>query len=136
MAVAKKKSKKVTKKLSENKLQEKADTRLAEFKAQSLVRFQQASKVIDQQDPATKDAIDRMIGQLVAISRRRMWVAESRGSDHRAIVDIPEETIRHNATYMALEIVKDLALMDVQVEGFKYPKGMCGTCARPLKGKA
>lgn len=130
-----KKKSKPSKKVSENQLQALAEKALTDFKQASLVRFQQAAKVYDAQDPATKDALDRMIDVLIQVARRRMWVAPSRGSEHRAVVQLPEEVIRQNATYMAVEIMKDLALMDVRVEGYKFPDGMCGVCHRPLKTK-
>ena len=136
MAVVKKKSKPVvTKKVSDNQLQVMAEKALADFKEAAEDRYNRAMKVYEAQDNETKDALDRMIDLLSGIARKRMWVAPSRGSEHRAVVLLPDQVIRQNMTYMAVEILKDLAQMDVRVAGFKFPEGLCLVCSTEIKPK-
>jgi len=134
--VAKKKSKPVVvKKMSEAKLTELAEQTMTEFQAAAEDRYKGAKAVYDEQDAETQDALDRIIDLLSGIARKHMWVASSRGSDHRMVIPIPDQTIRYNTTYMAVEILKDLAQMDVKVAGFKFPKKLCAVCNRPVKKK-
>ena len=129
--VAKKKSRPAFKKMSETKLRELADQSLAAFQADSELRYQGAKAVYDEQDNQTKDALDRMIDLLSGIARRRMWV--SAGGENRMVVTLPDQVIRHNMTYMAVEILKDLAIFDVKVDNFTFPDHLCGVCNRPRK---
>jgi len=137
MAVAiKKKSRPVViKKVSEAKLQQMAQEALDNFKAASEERYERAKKVYDAQDNETKDALDRMIDLLSGIARKRMWVSQTRGSNVKAIVLLPDQVIRHNMFYMAVEILKDLAQMDVRIASFKFPEGLCLVCSNEIKPK-
>ena len=136
MSVVKKKSKPVVaKKISEAKLQALAEKSLKEFQAAAEERFKHAKAVYDEQDAATQDALDRMIDLLSGIARKRMWVSPTRAGDARAVMTLPDQVIRQNMTYMAVEILKDLAHMDVRVANFKFSKKLCATCNRPRKKK-
>lgn len=135
----KKKSKtlkvKPTKRVSEAKLRELGDQALAEFQEASQDRYDRAMVIYEAQDNETKDALDRMIDLLSGIARKRMWVGAGRHSDSRLVMTLPDQVIRHNMTYMAVEILKDLAQMDVRVASFKFPKDLCIVCNRPTKKK-
>lgn len=135
MAVKKKSKPVVIKKVSEAKLQELATKALDDFREAAEERYQGAMAVYEAQDNETKDALDRMIDLLSGIARKRMWVAPSRGSDIKAVVLLPDQVIRQNMTYMAVEILKDLAQMDVRVASFTFPDHLCGVCNRPRKKK-
>jgi hypothetical protein len=114
------------------KLRKDADKVMDEFIAESKARYDQAWKLIEFQDEQTKDAIERMTFLLARIARRRMWVGVGKRED-RIVLDIPEQTIEHNVTYMAVEILKDLGHMDVQVERFDFNPGLCAECHVPVK---
>lgn len=134
MPVAKKKKSKIaTKKVSEKQLQQMAEKALQDFKDASEDRYKRAMVVYNEQDSETKDALDRMIDLLSGIARRRIWVAPSRGSEHRAVVLIPDHVVRQNMVYMAVEVLKDLAQMDVRVANFSFPKTLCIVCNNPVK---
>jgi hypothetical protein len=131
MPVAKKKSKKAVKKVSEAKLYALAEKSLADFSAASEERYEGAMLVYNEQDNQTKDALDRMVDLLSGIARRRMWV--SAGGENRMVMTLPDQVIRQNMTYMAVEILKDLATFDVRVDNFTFPDHLCGVCNRPRK---
>lgn len=134
-AVAKKKQKSAPRKrIPEKKLWEHMDKAMAEFKEASEERYERAMKVYNEQDALTQDALDRMIDILCAIARRHMWVGAGPNSD-RVVQVIPDQVVKQNMTYMAVEILIDLAQMDVQVEGFKMPKNLCAVCRKEIRPK-
>lgn len=131
--VAKKKRKEITrKKVSEAKLWKLMDKALDDFKAASEERYERAMLVYNEQDANTQEALDRMIELLCSIARRRMWVGTGPQSD-KVIAELPDQVIKQNMTYMAVEILIDLAQMDVQVENFKMPDNLCAICRTKIK---
>lgn len=134
--VAKKKSQpKIAKKLSDAKLEKLGQDALEKFQAESLARFEKAQKFVELQDADTRDALDRMISLLEDIARPSILVRPENDRKHGITVLLPKETITHNATWMAVEILKDLGSMDVRVASFKFPKDLCATCHDPIKPK-
>lgn len=131
MPVAKKKSPK--KKTSWDQLEKLADLKAQEFAEESEHRFHRAMDVYEAQDEDTQEAIDRMADVMKTIGRTQMWVSTSR-TGPRKIVYFSPDTIRHNALYLAVEAVKDLALMDVRVANFKFID-RCVTCGKKVKRK-
>jgi hypothetical protein len=110
----------------------------ADFMVDSFERMQYAKQVYDHQDGATREAIDRMQAQLIRISRRRMWISATlnkKGKTDRILCDLPNDAIWNNALYMAVEILKDLAYMDIRVANFNWPADLCVECGKPLTAK-
>lgn len=123
--------------VSSAKLKRMADETMESFKKEATARYEKANKLYEQQDEATRDALDRMTALLCRIARKNMWIGV-KGYENRAVLQIPEETIYHNMFYMACEIIKDLAQFDIQVAGFKFPENLCAVCytdkvAKPRK---
>lgn len=129
--VAKKKPKKA---VSESELHKLAEKAMEDFKSEAKARYDKAQKLYKKQDADTQDALDRMTTLLCRIARRHMWVGVGKKGD-RVVFTIPEETIFHNMSYMAVEILKDLAQMDVKVAGFDF-KNLCMECHTELKPTA
>jgi hypothetical protein len=125
--VAAKELKKKRPSIDEEELRKLADQAMEDFKREAKARYDKAMRVYNAQDGDTQEAFDRMISLLVRIARKTMWVGVGKRSD-RIVMPIPEETITHNMTYLAVEVLKDLAQMDVKVAGFKFPKGLCVEC--------
>jgi hypothetical protein len=59
-----------------------------------------------------------------------MWVGAGTKGD-RIVVDIPNDAIWNNALYMAVEILKDLAYMEIRVAGFTWPD-LCVECGTAI----
>lgn len=123
----KKKNSKPSKKVSENKLREMAESAMVDFTADAKARYEKANAIYAQQDSDTQDALDRMTALLCQIARRRMWVGVGSRED-RLVCTIPEEVVYHNMFYMAVEIMKDLAVMDIKVANYKHPENICAMC--------
>lgn len=122
----------LVKKVSENKLRELAVKVMDDFSAEAKARYDKAKRSYNKQDDETQDALDRITTLLCRITRKQMWVSAG-GRGDRMVMVIPEETIYHNMFYMANEILKDLALMDVRVASYTFPAGICVECGKELK---
>ena len=120
------------KKSDRSKLYVQAEKAMIQFSAESKARFESVQRLISYQDMDTRDAIERMTNLLVRLARRRMWFGVG-NRDDRIVLDIPEQTVEWNMTYMAVEILKDLGQMDVQIEAFDFNPGLCCECQVPVK---
>lgn len=116
--------------VGENKLRKLADAVMKEFEAEAKARYTRAHKAYAQQDDDTQETIDRITTFLLRIARKNMWVGI--GND-KIVMTIPESTLYHNMFYMACEILKDLALMDVRVSSYTFPANLCAECGIELK---
>lgn len=86
------------------------------FKQKTELRYNEARNTFDAQDVNTQEVILRIQGILCA---------------GRAVDDYA----RMNALYMAVEILKDLASMDVRVASFKFSDTYCAECGAKLSKK-
>lgn len=120
------------KKVSEKELHALASKAMDEFKAEAKKRHEIARRLYERQDDETQEALDRMTTLLVRIAKRHMWVGVGKQGD-KIVFTIPEETVYHNMFYMAVEILKDLAQMDVKIAGFDFPRDVCADCHVPIK---
>ncbi len=110
----------------------------AEFMVASFDRMQYAKSVYDQQNEKGRDAIDRIQSLLIRQARMYMWVRTSKnkyGKWERVLAEIPKDAIWNNALYMAVEILKDLASMDIRVADFHFPADKCAGCGTEIKLK-
>lgn len=117
-----------------DELRKLAGQAMEDFKIEAKARHDKAHKLYVKQDDDTQDALDRMTALLVRIARRQMWVGVG-GKQDRLVMVIPEETIYHNMVFMAVEILKDLAQMDVRVAGFKFVHNLCAECYAEISPK-
>jgi hypothetical protein len=120
-----------------NKLDAAVKKAQADFMVESFDRMKYAKAVYDHQNLAAQDAIDRMQSLLIRQARKYMWVGAGKGD--RIVVEIPNDAIWNNALYMAVEILKDLAYMDIRVADFTWPTDLCmecGTEIKPIRKKA
>ena len=136
MSVAKKKSRngKATKKTSIAALWKLGEERLTILTKQVDDEFKLAKQVYDEQDDETQESIDRIHETLMTVGAVCMWVSTSR-TGPRHIVYYGDELRRKMNTVLAVNIVRDLAQMDIQVSDFKFTKTNCASCNKPIKGK-
>ena len=133
MSAVKKKPKKI--RISQKKLDKLAGEALDNFTKESEKRYERAMKVYNTQKIEAQDALDRMIDILCVIARRKLAVRVRGSWDDAVVFTIPDEVIKKNMTYMAVEILKDLVYMDVQVDDFHWPTDICAECGAPVTPK-
>lgn len=103
----------------------KTEEALADFEATSFVKFDIANQVYAVQDDGTRAAIDKIEETLRSYATATINVKIGRSMQS---LDIEELTLHHNLHYLAVEICKDLGLVDIQVGNFKFDEScvMCG----------
>jgi hypothetical protein len=114
----------------------KVDKRIQEqleiFHAATEARYRIATAAFEAQDEKTKEAI-RMIRDrlsVLATGTIRIFPDGKRNPGHT--VQISQEYVDQNLLYIATEIVKDLAFMDIRVENYNFPKVYCVECGDKL----
>lgn len=105
---------------------------LEAFAAQAEARKELAIQVYDHQDAGTQEAIEIIRDQIVHMSRGEVTLKI--GSTRR-VFTLPADTIQANAFYAAVEIVKDLAIMDIRIGNFKFDLKHCAECGAEIKPK-
>lgn len=88
-------------------------------------------KIFHEQSTETRDAISRMADSIQRMMPKKIQVTNTSTGD-KAIVDIPAEFHEKVAQVMAVEAIRDLALMDIQVQDFFFT-AHCAECSKPLK---
>jgi hypothetical protein len=110
--------------------QQRLDHEVQVFKEQAAARAKLAMRAYDAQDKETQFAIDTMVERIVAISR---GIAAFKIKGRRVAAEVPTETIRDNAFYLATEILKDLALLDIRIANFRFDPQRCAECQKLLR---
>lgn len=100
-----------------------------EFESISLVKYEMAKDAYDLQDDKTQKVIDRIVGTLQQYATGHITVKV--GGSY-VPVKITNEYLGFNLLYLAVEVVKDLAFLDIRVESFKFPELLCAVCADPM----
>lgn len=106
---------------------------LAVFRQQAQARAEIAQRAYDAQDKETKLALDSMVDRIVSISR---GVATFNVRGKKVAAEVPTESIKHNALYLATEILKDLAMLDIRIANFRFDPARCSECGKPIKRRA
>lgn len=92
-----------------------ADMRRAEHEEALLVaemKGELAKEVYDAQDKETRALLDKLAAQV------RTYTKET----------LPEPWHSHNINWLAIEIVKDLAITGIRLGTFTFPEGVCAVC--------
>lgn len=114
------------------KLDKRIQEQLEIFQAATEARYRIATAAFDAQDEPTKEAL-RMIRDrlsVLATGTIRIFPDGKRNPGHT--VQIGTEYVDKNLLYIATEIVKDLAFMDIRVENYNFPKVYCAECGDKL----
>ena len=115
------------------RFQKRLDQEIQVFMEQSEARAMIAKRTYDAQDGETKLAVDAMVDRIVSISR---GVATFKINNERVAAELPPESIKNNAMYLATEILKDLAMLDIRIANFRFSPHHCAECGKTLSGKA
>ena len=98
---------------------------LERFRALAEKRYEIAMAAYNSQDKGTQQALDRIRDRLVIGSTGLVTVKGQ-------VIQVDIGIIEHNAMYVATEIVKDLALLDIRVANYKFPEVLCAECGATL----
>lgn len=114
------------------KLDRKIKEQLELFQSATEARYRIAKAAYDAQDEKTQDAILMIRDRLSVIATGTIRVFPNGKHGAGTTVQIGQEYVDQNLLYMATEIVKDLAFMDIRVENYEFPKVYCAECGDKL----
>ena len=109
--------------------EEKVEREVRIFNEQSRARAQMAERAYNAQDVETREALDSMVDRIISCSRGLIAV---RVDDRKVAAAIPVSAIRDNALYLATEIVKDLAVLDIRIANYRFEKDICVVCGEKI----
>lgn len=90
-----------------------------EFEAESLVMAEIANDVYYLQDDETRRVIDKVIDVLRA---------SATGELVGVATNVSDDAVKDNTLWLAVEIVKDLSMVGLQVANFTMPSHLCANC--------
>lgn len=102
---------------------------LEEFKSVSLVKYDMARDAYTVQDKATQKTIDRIVGTL---QQHATGYITAKVNNAMVPVKIDNEYLGYNLLFLAVEIVKDLAIMGQKVSNFEFPEALCASCGAEI----
>jgi hypothetical protein len=110
----------------------KLEEAIEEFEQMSEMKFELAKTVYDTQDAKTQAVIDRIVTTLrvYATGYITLQLAPPHGAP--TAVKITNEYLGYNLFYLAVEVVKDLAIMGTRVAEFDFPPALCSQCGAEL----
>lgn len=106
-----------------------------EFKERSKIRFKIAKAAYDAQDAKTRQVIESIQSQLLLGASGVIRVYSDGKRQESVAVKVDMEYVEHNTLYVATEILKDLAMMDVKVANYKFPDVYCAECGEKIQKK-
>lgn len=96
-----------------------------DFHAVSLVKYEMAKDAYDLQDETTQKVINRIVGTLQTYATGYI-TAKVGGTIYPVKID--NEYLGYNLLFLAMEIAKDLAFVNVRVAKFTFPPSLCVKC--------
>lgn len=96
-----------------------------DFEAMSLVKHEMAVDAYELQDKETQAVIDRIVATLRQFATG--FITAKVGGTY-VPVPIDNKYLGYNLLYLAVEIVKDLAFLDIRVATFEFPPSLCVKC--------
>jgi hypothetical protein len=116
--------------------QKEVDKQVEIFKRATQARYDLARQTFEVQDESTQEVITR-IQKMLCLNANgivRVWLkGNKRNKSYTVTVEM--DYIEMNAFYMAIEILKDLAMMDVRVAKFQFPESFCADCGVKLNDR-
>lgn len=100
-----------------------------DFEAVSLVKYEMAKDAYDCQDEETQKVIDRIVATLQQYANGYIKV---KVGNSFVPMQISNEYLGFNLLYLAVEIAKDLAFVDVRIANFEFPPSLCASCGAQI----
>lgn len=100
------------------------------FSAAANERAKHAQIIFDYQDGQTRDAIMFISHHIASLATGKIYVKLGKT---RHVVDVEPKAVQQNSFYLATEMLKDFAIMDIRVANFKFDPKLCGECWESIK---
>lgn len=102
------------------------------FKLATEARYELAMLAYKAQDKETQAALDLMVIRLRTLSTGQIRIFPNGKGQPGVVVPIEQAQSDQNILFLATEILKDLALMDVKVANYEFPPVYCVECGEKL----
>ena len=116
-------------------LQGRAEAEVEKLVELAEIRGKVAQKAYDAQDKRTRKVIDAIVDRLLLGANGLIRVAPQGSKGEPYAVSISMESLKHNALFIATELMKDFALFDFKVENYVFPDVFCAGCGTKLVKK-
>lgn len=103
---------------------------LETWKAATIARGRLAQAAFNYQDAETQATIERIMDRLVVGTNGVVTITIS---GHKKYQPVEMHYLSLNAMWLATEILKDLAFMDIQVANYEFPTMICTECGADVK---
>lgn len=103
-----------------------------EWKAVTEMRHELAKEAYDFQDEETQHVLDRIRDRLRLGANGYVTIQVNHPHGAQVPVKVEQEYLDYNIMYVAVEILKDLALFDIRVGSFQFPPSQCVTCGAEI----
>jgi len=118
--------------LKSTKVEQLTNDALDDFKAVSEIKYDLAKEAYDMQDEDTQKAIDRIVNTLQIYATGSITIQLSPPRGALIPVRIDNTYLGYNLLWLAVEICKDLAFLDLQVANFEFPPSQCVKCGSEI----
>lgn len=102
------------------------------FRMATEARYELAMKAYKAQDRETQEALDLIVARLRTVSTGQIRIFPDGRTQPGVVVPIEPAQADQNILFLATEILKDLALMDVKVANYEFPKVYCVECGEKV----
>jgi hypothetical protein len=106
---------------------------LEEARALAELRGEIALEAFNHQDKDTQEVLERIRDTLRLAATGWVYVRMNPPYGGQVHVKLEQEYVDFNLFYIAVEILKTLALFDTRVATFKFPPSLCVNCGAELK---
>lgn len=105
---------------------------LDDFKSVSELKYELAKEAYDMQDATTQAVIDRIVSTLQVYATGYINLQLSPPNGAVVPVKLDNVYLGYNLLWLALELVKDLAITGIKVAEFSFPPAMCVKCGADI----
>lgn len=106
---------------------------LADWKKKSEIRGRLAIDAFNAQPEKAQMALERIRDNLMLGATGAVRVYPDGKKQQSVLCDVEMEYVEHNALWIATEILKDLAMMDIRVANYKFPEVYCAECGEKIQ---
>jgi hypothetical protein len=108
------------------------DHQIKIFNMATEARYKLAMQAFNAQDKVTQDALSLMVERLRTLSTGQIRIYPEGRNGPSVVVKIEPEQVDQNIMFLATEILKDLALFDIQVANYEFPSVYCVDCGEKV----
>lgn len=98
--------------------------KVAQIRALSQVKYEMALDTFNEQDAETQTVINKMVDTLYGLAMGTFI-------EDGQTVQVDDGIVGASVLWLAVEIVKDLALCGARVGNFTFPQSLCSSCGGP-----